>query len=114
MAPRKTATKPLVAEDTDNGVLVLSSGKGSSDREHFMTVDGEEYTLPVKVSPSLSLKVAKVIRTLGDSAGSAYAMEQLLGSKQYDSLVEKDLSVEQWQQIIELIVKRALGPLEKR
>jgi hypothetical protein len=104
----KTRTAP--ADDTDGGLLALSTNDTApveEVREPLFSVDGQEFTVPKMISQRVVFLGLNTLRKEGPVFGAMYLMELLLGTSQYSQLIElyekERISQEQFDQVAGLV-----------
>ena len=92
-------------------VLELSSDDVVSDeRIPLFSIDGTEYTMPAEVAGNVGLQVTDIWATDGEAAGTKWLMIELLGEDGYQALRDcKTITKAQMRQVIQIMVKHALG-----
>lgn len=80
----------------------------------LFSIDGTVYSVPTNPSPAMGLKYMKLLRTQGSMIADGWALEEMLGTEAYDALSEfKGLTVEDLEQLKEIVGKHMLGSLEE-
>ena len=85
----------------------------AEEREPLFYIDDVEYTILKRPSPSIGLQCLHLFRTQGDGVATDYVLAKLLGPEGYAALRDyDDLTPQQYKQICQVAIKRALGSLE--
>lgn len=73
-------------------------------------LDDVIYTIPAKVGYNFTVKAMEVAATAGDRTAQLWALQELIGPKAYNALLEfDDLEEEDFEKILEVVDKVALG-----
>ena len=110
-APVKRAALNGHANGTSYAVIELSSDDVvSEERIPLFSIDGTQYTMPAEVAGYVSLQATDLWATEGEAAASRWLMLELLGEDGYLALRTcKTITKAQLRQVIEIMVKHALG-----
>lgn len=104
-----------VEETVENGgpIVVKSSGK-ARDRVVLFTIDDEEFSVPAKPGPNVTLKFLDEMRRTGNEMFAALGLlEAMLGKDKYQQLLDyEELEDELMSQILEQVVKLAMDRVE--
>lgn len=86
-------------------LITLKTKKDRKEaRVTLFSIDGTEYSVPLNVRPNKALQILHIIRTKGETAGTSFMLETLLGTEGYTALLEfDDLTEEQLEQIIKIV-----------
>lgn len=83
------------------------------ERVPLFYIDDREYSVARRPGVNVGMQFLHLYRTQGEVAATDYVLGRLLGEDGYRALREyDDLSVEQFRQICQVVIKLALGPLE--
>lgn len=116
-ARRVTAAlaEDTVEETVENGgpIVVKSSGK-ARERVVLFTIDDEEFSVPAKPGPNVTLKFLDEMRRTGNEMFAALGLlEAMLGKENYQKLLDYDeLEDELMSDILEQVVKLAMDRVE--
>lgn len=86
----KTRTAQVPADD-EGGVLRISTGSNppvEEAREPVFWIDDDEFTVPKLISPRIVFLGTNKIRTEGAVFASMYIVELILGTSQFQKLLE--------------------------
>lgn len=105
-----------VEETVDNstaGLTFKSSGK-KAERVVLFTIDDEEFTVPAKPGPSVTLRFLNELRKSGNEMFAALGLlEAMLGPEAYEKFLEWDeLEEDQLSEVLEQVVKLAMTRVE--
>lgn len=110
MTTRAPKTRTAPADDTEGGILALSTTEAQPAeevREPLFSVDGQEFTVPKAVSERVVFLALNSIRKEGPVFSAMYLMELLLGSTQYTQLLDlyerERITQEQFDQVSGLV-----------
>lgn len=82
-------------------------------REPFFELDGNTYTIPLKIPSRIALQVLEKMEA-GDSDLTQFLLDEVLGGGAYDALRDSDsVSMAELGWVFEQVNERALGELEK-
>lgn len=114
-ARRKAAAKPT-SVDTDldfEPIRIATNEEVPKDRVPLFYVGNTEYTMPKLISRGPVLKYLRLAGDIGPEAAAVPLLIRVLGEDTYMALEDSDaLTEEQFDQIIDEIIKRALGRKE--
>ncbi len=97
-------------------VLKLSSkaAKPKEARMPLFELDGVVFSVLQNPGPALGLRYLNICRQQGVEAGTAFILEEMLGTEAYEALMNyEELTHEQYDWVMDQVVKRAIGPKEK-
>ncbi|MFB6776489.1 hypothetical protein ACFCX0_03450 [Streptomyces sp. NPDC056352] len=110
MTTRATKTRTAPADDTEDGILALSTTETQpveEVREPLFSVDGQEFTVPKVISQRVVFLGLNAVRKEGPVFGAMYLMELLLGTAQYTQLLDlyerERITQEQFDQVSGLV-----------
>lgn len=121
-ARRVTAAlaEDAVEETVENsGPMVIKSSGKKADRIVLFTIDDEEFSVPAKPGPNVTLKFLDEMRRTGNEMFAALGLlEAMLGKEKYQDLLnyeelEDDLLGEILEQVVNLAMSRVEGPAGK-
>ncbi|MDQ0907788.1 hypothetical protein QFZ22_003773 [Streptomyces canus] len=112
--PRKTAAAKPVADEVDNSenaVLSFTSNPDKAeDRRVLFTIDGDEYSVPAKFGPNVTLKFMNDMRKHGEMPAVLALLEKTLGEAKVEKLLDwDDLTDEVMAQIIDQVLTLVIG-----
>lgn len=96
-------------------VLALSSKKDNNEAKmvDIFEIDGTTYQIPAKVRVNISLKYMRNIRKYGQEYAAGELLEDMLGEKAYEALMNyDDLTAEDLEAVMSAVQEVALGGLE--
>lgn len=109
----RTRTKPAEDAGTDEAPAVpdfstKASAAPAEERRPLFSVDGEEFTVPVRVTDRMVFLGMNAIRTEGNASfASMRLMELVLGQGQYTRLTElyeqEALDEDQFKQVVDMV-----------
>ncbi|WP_274029447.1 hypothetical protein [Streptomyces sp. MMBL 11-1] len=83
------------------------------ERETLFVIDDVEYTIPLKVPKSLSLRVMRTARLHGELAASQELMEAVMGEDGFLALMNcPGVTDDQFDAISDHLMKRVMGEAE--
>ena len=119
MATRRVTAalaEDAVEETVENGgpIVVKSSGK-TRERIVLFTIDDEEFSVPAKPGPNVTLKFLDEMRRTGNEMFAALGLlEAMLGKEKYAALLDyEELEDDLLGQILEQVVKLAMDRVEE-
>lgn len=98
--------------------VIVSSGK-ARERVVLFTIDDEEYSVPAKPGPNVTLKFLDEMRRTGNEMFAALGLlEAMLGKEKYQDLLnyeelEDELLSDILEQVVGLAMSRVDGPAGK-
>lgn len=108
---RKATTKrPARTVEAAFEPLVLSTKSDEEEeRQVAFSLDGIDYTVPVRVSRSESIRMMRRARDIGFEVAMYEGMEDFYGRDGMDALEKADLSEEQWEQLQKIFMRTVYG-----
>lgn len=108
---------PEGVEEVDNstgGPLVIKSSGKARERVVLFTIDEDEFSVPAKPGPNVTLKFLDEMRRTGNEMFAALGLlEAMLGKDKYQELLDyEELSDELLGTILEQVVKLAMDRVE--
>lgn len=93
----------------------LDANKPENDeRIVLFKLDGEEYSIPKKPRANMALKYLRLTREHGERRAGAFLLEDLLGTENYEALMNyDDLTQEQLEHVMEIAQMHVLGEIEE-
>lgn len=116
-ARRVTAAlaEDAVEETVENsGPRVIKSSGKARERVVLFTIDDEEFSVPAKPGPNVTLKFLDEMRRTGNEMFAALGLlEAMLGKEKYQTLLDyEELEDELLSEILEQVVKLAMDRVE--
>jgi len=85
------------------------------ERDTLFWIDDEEYTIPKKIKPNITMKYFNDVLEKGESYAIAAAMDAVLGTDAMEALAECDaVSDEHMEQIMAVVEKKLVGAQKKQ
>ncbi|MFE7237183.1 hypothetical protein [Streptomyces sp. NPDC057580] len=110
MTTRAPKTRTAPADDTEGGLLALSTTEAQpveEVREPLFSVDGQEFTVPKVISQRVVFLGLNAVRKEGPVFAAMYVMELLLGTSQYTQVLDlyerERITQEQFDQVSGLV-----------
>lgn len=119
VAARKRAAPrpaPALADDLDEfePIHIPADEDVVEERVPLFYIGEDEYTIPKEIPPGYALEYLRVAAQVGEQLAAPTLLTRVLGEDAYMALeTSRGLKEKQLTQIIDLIVKRALGSSEK-
>jgi hypothetical protein len=125
MAAPRTTTKakarprPVAAVkdgDTPNVVrLSTSAAPAPVEKVPLFSIDDDEYGMPKKIRPNVSLKYLRMIREQGSDVAGAWLLEEVIGTEAYEALMNYDaLEDEHLNRVMAIVQDHVLGQAEQQ
>lgn len=106
MAAKKKTPAP-------SGLIEITTSTEPVATEPLFSIDGVVYSMPVEVPGNVALGYLEQMRQGGEAVAIAWALEQVLGEKAYQALVNcKSLQPHQLSAIMTIVTERIMGALE--
>jgi hypothetical protein len=106
---RPAKPKAVEAADEDRKVIALTTSEDevAVDRVELFSIDGESFTVPVKVAPSFGMRYARIARKQGVELAADYMLETLLTTEGYEALMDylDTVSEEKAAEVLELVME---------
>lgn len=94
--------------DTAHGTLK------TDEREPLFSIDGVEYTIPVRLGGEIGLRATRLMQEQGEVAATLYVIEQTIGMDAYDALSKVDgLPPKTLAGILQVCRERVFGSMEE-
>ncbi len=106
---RKTATRRPAAVSEDAPLVLSSKREEDVERKVAFVIDDVEYTVPVKVSKSYSVKMLRLAREVGFEAAMYEGMTDFYGEDAMEALENADLTEENWEAVQKIFVRTVYG-----
>jgi hypothetical protein len=113
--PAQDAVEEGTEETVDNsGPKVYKSTGKKAERVVLFTIDDEEFTVPAKPGPVVTLRFLDELRRTGNEMFAALSlMESMLGKEDYAKFLEwEDLDDDTMSEVLEQVVQLALNRVE--
>lgn len=117
-APRKTPapkSKPVAVPLAGFEPIRIVTPEQPPETEtiEIFSIDGKPFSIPLDVSPSVSLRFMKLARLEGMEIAMAGLLEEMLGSEAYDALANyPHLTKEQFSDVMLLVRRHTMGAVE--
>jgi hypothetical protein len=113
-ARRKAAAKPPVDDGLDfEPIRIAADDEAEEERVTLFYIGDEPYTIPKTIPKGVALQYLRQASTMGHELATAPLLIRVLGEDAYMALEEsKALTGPQLEQIVDIIVKQALGEQE--
>lgn len=116
-ARKRAAAKPVNGTEDLGGfepIRILANEDVVEERVPLFYIGDDEYTIPKNISRSVALQYLRQASEVGHELATAPLLIRVLGEDAYMALEEsKGLTGEQMDQIVDIIVKEALGKQEE-
>lgn len=98
----------------NSGPRVIKSSGKARERVVLFTIDDEEFSVPAKPGPNVTLKFLDEMRRTGNEMFAALGLlEAMLGKEKYQTLLDyEELEDELLSEILEQVVKLAMDRVE--
>jgi hypothetical protein len=115
-ARKRTAPKPAptTADGTDfEPIRIVANEDAPQERVPLFYIGDTEYTAPKEISRGPILKYLRLAGEIGPEPAAPQLLIRVLGEESYMALEESDaLTEEQFDAIVNEIIKRGMGPGE--
>ncbi len=116
-ARKRAAAKPVNGTEDRGGfepIRILANEDVVEERVPLFYIGDDEYTIPKNISRSVALQYLRQASEVGHELATAPLLIRAPGEDAYMALEEsKGLTGEQMDQIVDIIVKEALGKQEE-
>lgn len=115
MPYRKDVEETETEETVDNtGPKVYKSSGEKADRTVLFTIDDEEFSVPTKPGPNVTLKFLDELRRTGNEMFAALSLlETMLGKEKYALFLDwEEMTEEVMSDVLEQVVSLALSRVE--
>lgn len=114
MATRRVTpaeTVPAEVDNSENAVLAFTSKSDKEDnRRVLFTIDGDEFSVPGKFGPNVTLRFMNDMRKHGEMPAVLGLLEKTLGEDKLEKLLDwDDLTDEVMGQIIDQVMNLVIG-----
>jgi len=110
---RRPASTLASAEPGFEPIRIPANEDIPDDRIPIFYIGDQEYSVPAVIPAGVALEYLRVAAAAGPDAASGVILTRVLGEEAYMALEQaRGLTGEQLQQIVQLVVDRAMGAME--
>jgi len=115
-ARKRAAAKPTSTEGGSGfePIRIAANDTVEEERVPLFFIGDDEYTIPKKIPRGVALQYLRHVSEVGHEVATAPLLIRVLGEDAYLALEQsKAMTGEQLEQIVDIIIKQALGEQEK-
>lgn len=112
-ARKRAAAKPAAALEAFEPIRIAADDDVEEERVPLFYIGDDEYTIPKTIPRGVALQYLRHASEVGHEVATAPLLIRVLGEDAYLALEQsRAMTSEQLEQIVEIIVKQALGQQE--